>query len=1185
MSLRARLTELAARIARADGAAALSAALVTALGIAALGALALGGGRWLVWWRVVPFVVWGGVLVGAGAVWYARRRRHRFPATPHEVAAVVEQEHGLRRGALVGLVQLHAERGPLIARDVARIEARLGAGPWAPALTVAARRVQQQSVVAAVAAVLVVVVTGVGRPDGWRALLSPVAAWTGALLAPLSLERTPAVVVRGRALDVTVEAPGRRAVAVAWRATGAAWRDTTLRVVDGTARLHLAVVDAPLHVVASDGRTRSDTLAVLLRERPYAGDVRLRASFPSYLRRPPEELSVDAVLRVPEGTSIEWGTRVAGLTALALVGGADTLSARLADGRATGRLTVRSSTTWGWSASPVEADLPPALWIEMVPDPAPEVRIVDPFTDVTVEHGQVVPFSVVAIDDLAVRTVSLRMWRVREDGSRTAESRRVLAGAESSVRSVTTEVDLGALGAVDGETVVVVAEAQDAAPFGRVGTSAERRLRLPTRRERRDAAVAAADSAVRAAMAAATAQRALEQRTGDAARARPASAPVPSADGRPAPVSFASQERVRALAEDQRALSERVEALSDRASDLARELTAAGLADSSVQRQLRDAQRLLDEALTPELQARLQQLAAQRQAGGSDEVQDALRQLQREQTQARDALERSTELLKRAALEGSMQALSADAREVADAQRQFADSASAGARPESARELATRAEQVQQQARDLAERLRREGSPEARAELERAAAEAAESRRSMDAAVAATERQARAEAARESAARDSVARDSAGGAVPPTGPRQQTGQSQQAQGEQQSQQSQQSQQAQRGQQSQQAQGAQQSQREQRGAAGPPRGDDRLPGDLAAPNAPPSPGPGSDPGAASRDAANRAADAMDRAASSVASARAEQISAWKQDLTEVLDQSIQQTQQMAQQQDALRDQAQQGDMGGEVRGQQNALQRELQQTADRVAQQARQSALVSPRTQQAMAEAQERVAQAGEQMRGGASSADVAQSMSDAADALRQTANALSRDRTRAGQAQSASGMPELTQQMQDLAQQQGALNDAAAHLMADAATASSEAADRAALERLADRQRELARGLHAAGEQDDSGRSDQMARDAEQVARAFGRGELDAAVLERQQRLFRRMLDAGRALEQDERDPNGPRESRRGSATSAAPATGAVRGAAAQRYREPTYDELRALSPEARALVLDYFRRLNADKQ
>ena len=97
------------------------------------------------------------------------------------------------------------------------------------------------------------------------------------------------------------------------------------------------------------------------------------------------------------------------------------------------------------------------------------------------------------------------------------------------------------------------------------------------------------------------------------------------------------------------------------------------------------------------------------------------------------------------------------------------------------------------------------------------------------------------------------------------------------------------------------------------------------------------------------------------------------------------------------------------------------------------------------------------------------------------------------------------------------------------------------------------------------------------------MAEALERGEMSAATKERQEQLLRRMLDAGRSLEGEERD-DGKRE-----ATSAtgvqlfAPGTADVAGAAARRWREPTWDELRGLSADERRAVIDYFRRMNAE--
>jgi hypothetical protein len=106
-----------------------------------------------------------------------------------------------------------------------------------------------------------------------------------------------------------------------------------------------------------------------------------------------------------------------------------------------------------------------------------------------------------------------------------------------------------------------------------------------------------------------------------------------------------------------------------------------------------------------------------------------------------------------------------------------------------------------------------------------------------------------------------------------------------------------------------------------------------------------------------------------------------------------------------------------------------------------------------------------------------------------------------------------------------------------------------------------------------------------MAREARQIAQQLESANLDAAVLERQQRLFRKMLDAGRLLEEDQREDTGKREaiSWTGSETFTPPA-GAASGKGASKFTPPTWNELRGLTPEERRLVLEYFKRINDKK-
>ena len=105
----------------------------------------------------------------------------------------------------------------------------------------------------------------------------------------------------------------------------------------------------------------------------------------------------------------------------------------------------------------------------------------------------------------------------------------------------------------------------------------------------------------------------------------------------------------------------------------------------------------------------------------------------------------------------------------------------------------------------------------------------------------------------------------------------------------------------------------------------------------------------------------------------------------------------------------------------------------------------------------------------------------------------------------------------------------------------------------------------------------------ELAEEASELARRLENGRLDRQVVERQERLFRRMLDAGRTLQGKEEDEQKERQSTTatGDSVRLPPALRARLTADDGRLRVPTWDELQQLSPEERRLVVDYFRRLS----
>jgi hypothetical protein len=163
--------------------------------------------------------------------------------------------------------------------------------------------------------------------------------------------------------------------------------------------------------------------------------------------------------------------------------------------------------------------------------------------------------------------------------------------------------------------------------------------------------------------------------------------------------------------------------------------------------------------------------------------------------------------------------------------------------------------------------------------------------------------------------------------------------------------------------------------------------------------------------------------------------------------------------------------------------------------------------------------------------------------------------------------------------MAQLAQQQGGLGKQGGGLLPLAGTGGI----REQLQRLAARQRALAQELEKLRAQGNISGAGQMADEAKELSRRLEAGRLDRQVVERQERLFRRMLDAGRTLQGREEDLKKERQSTTATDDSVhlPPALRARLQGEGQRLRVPTWEELQRLSPEERRLVVDYFRRLS----
>jgi hypothetical protein len=311
------------------------------------------------------------------------------------------------------------------------------------------------------------------------------------------------------------------------------------------------------------------------------------------------------------------------------------------------------------------------------------------------------------------------------------------------------------------------------------------------------------------------------------------------------------------------------------------------------------------------------------------------------------------------------------------------------------------------------------------------------------------------------------------------------------------------------------------------------------------------------------------------------ARAAQVKEWKQELTSELDRSVQEMMQLAREERTLEQQARASAApSDDRRGAQSAVEQGVDKASERLQGAGKKSALLSPRSQRAVSDAREKVAQATRQVSDAKGAhGEQAGALGEAADALTRAAASLARDRERANGAGSASGFGEMLQQMREAAQKQGQINSQAQGLMnlPNGASGSGQSLARS----LARQQRDVADQLEDAGDAAGGDRAAQLAKEARQLADALDGGRMDAATLARQQQLFRRLLDAGRTLQKEEREDSGKREATSALGGEAFTPGAKVDARAATRFRMPTWEELRGLSADERRAIVEYFTRLN----
>lgn len=326
---------------------------------------------------------------------------------------------------------------------------------------------------------------------------------------------------------------------------------------------------------------------------------------------------------------------------------------------------------------------------------------------------------------------------------------------------------------------------------------------------------------------------------------------------------------------------------------------------------------------------------------------------------------------------------------------------------------------------------------------------------------------------------------------------------------------------------------------------------------------------------------QAAETLAPLAEQLDSQRGDMQDQWREEVSEALDRALSETSRLAERELAVQEEFRAGGPSAEARAEQGAVEDGVERLMQQVQEASGKNALVSPRIAAQLALAKEHMAKAREAVSTAAPNPRAAAERAGAAvDALNSAAYQLVRSRSDVSGAASGSGMAEAMEQMSKLAGQQGSLGEQGASLLPMAGRGDV----RMQLQQLGARQRAMAEQLERLRAQGAPPGTSAFADEARDLARRLEAGRIDRQTVERQERLFRRMLDAGRTLQGQEQDEEKERQSQTGSSeVQLPPALRARLDAEDGRARLPSWEELQRFSPEERRLVVDYFRELSRE--
>lgn len=1108
----------------------------------------------------VPLVLDLGLLAAVLATggWAWRGRRRWFAEVP--LSRAMEDAAGLEAGTVRGSLELARAVPPGVSRTLAgRAEASAlrdltgSDRELAGSLGHRVRRWTRRGLGALTALAVVALGLAVAAPgrtaSAWTGLTRPVGLAADPVLPPIEVLPGSVEVDRGADVEVRISAPGRSGARVDWQAAGDVARTAGVALESGGGVHRFRAVNAPLEyrVRTPDG-AEAGPFRVVPVDPLFLSDLRVEVLYPEHTglqaeefrgEVPPLTLPAGSRLRVegrasrPLGrAALERLPEVAVETGEEAEPGETAVSFSREGPSFAGTWTPRASGRYAWSVRDRSGELaevrPEPLELTVQADRAPTVEIPVPGVDTLLPLDLRQPLVLEARDDYGLRRLELVARRITASGEAREPVTRALELGGTRAALARPVLDLRSWALMPGDTVRYFARVSDNSPAGQSGRSREFVLLMPDAAAMRRAAEEEIGSVGERLeeLAREAGERAEEARDMEReARGAPRETPSPS-PGRPSPpegLGFEEREELRRAMEGQEELTSQVDSLRRELGELERTMEDAGQADPELRAELEELQELLREVADEELRERMRRLSEELEQERVPDTRRSMEEMARQQEELRERLEESLERFRRAAVEQDFRATRNEAEELARRQEALADAMEEGDDP------ALRAEQqegLEERAEELEGRMER-----LQERLEQLGEE--DAAQGVEGA-----REEAEQARREMAEAGEQAREEAGRAPGEEAPAD--------------------------------------------SSSPPR---RQPPQEGSPQPSQQSREGSPEAREAAQAMRQAAEQLDQAQGQMAQQQAEAARrALRRAADDALSLARRQAEIKAAMEGAGREElaAMRPDQASLLQGVRN-MAANVQEAAEGPLPSSRELSTQMGRAMGALERTVESMGARRGSMPAPAAAADQAVGQLNQ---LALMALAGAEQMSQQQQGQGASSPEQMSQQLQQLAQEQGQVNNQSSQLtpMQLGEQAMSEQ-----LQRLSEEQQSVADRIEELSEEPGSreaslGDLEELAREAEALAREMAQGRSPRELERRQEQLFRRLLDSGRSLERDEvseeRESTAAGGFERGEVT---PLSEEALGAL--RYRIPDPERLQRLPPAVRQLVLQYFERLNRDAE